>query len=321
MRKPDRTEIKLDRLADLRASGDAKSIAPYLADNHNLVCAKAARIAGELQMIELRPDLEQAFERRMRDPAKLDKGCAALTAIVRSLYSMDYTESAVYLAGIRHIQLEASFGKSIDVACELRGISALGLARTRYEGTMFELVRLLADPEWEARRSAARAVACTNDPGAAPVLHLKTILGDESADVIGECYEGLLVLAPGRYLPFVVDCIQTAGEVEAEAALLALGSARTEAAVRAIIDRWTTLRPSLVPAAAAALAESRSEPAMAFLASRIEVEPPGMTAGMLRALAPFAADERLRTQLRQAVDKRGDGGVAEAYASSFARFD
>src|SRR5215831_16606165 len=100
MRKPDRIEAKLDQLSRLRATGNSSEIAPFLSDRVNVVSAKAATIAGELRLVELIPNLVKAFDRIMADPAVLDKGCAALTAIVEALYDMEHADADVYRRGI-----------------------------------------------------------------------------------------------------------------------------------------------------------------------------------------------------------------------------
>jgi hypothetical protein len=52
----------------------------------------------------------------MKDPARADRGCAAKTAVVRALEALAAPEDAIYLAGIRHVQMEGSFGPPIETA-------------------------------------------------------------------------------------------------------------------------------------------------------------------------------------------------------------
>ncbi|HEY6248673.1 MAG TPA: hypothetical protein VI685_01865, partial [Candidatus Angelobacter sp.] len=115
MKKPDPTEQALDRLSALRANAGtsgatAQELRAFLKNRSNLVVARAAKIAGELRATELLPDLVAAFHRLMKDPAKMDKGCAATTQIVGALHEMDYTEPEIYLVGIHHVQMEGAFG-------------------------------------------------------------------------------------------------------------------------------------------------------------------------------------------------------------------
>src|SRR5215467_506900 len=140
MKKVDPTEQALDRLAILRNEAASPAIVQelraFLKNRSNLVIAKAAKVAGKARMMELVPDLVEAFERLMKNPAKLDKGCSALTEITDALYEMDYVEPEIYLRGIHHVQMEGSFGPPVDAAAKLRGLSALGLARTRFPNAL-----------------------------------------------------------------------------------------------------------------------------------------------------------------------------------------
>src|SRR5262249_41359048 len=151
----------------------AAELNAYLKNRSNLVVAKAAQIACQTQATELVPELLATFHRFMERPSKLDKGCAATTAIAAALYEMDHTEPEVYLAGIHHVQMEGSFGPPVDAAAKLRAISAQALARTRYPAALDEIVSLLVD-EWpEARIGAVRALAVNGGSAGALLIKLK----------------------------------------------------------------------------------------------------------------------------------------------------
>src|SRR3954447_1215379 len=163
MKKTDAIEQALERLAALRTESDAAVVAAELRkalkDRSNLVVAKAAKIAGELRVAEVIPQVVAAFERLMANPAKLDKRCAATFEIASTLHALDYTEPEVYLRGIRHVQKEASFGPPVDEAAKVRAQCALGLVRTRHREALTEVTELLADKEAHARVGAIRALA------------------------------------------------------------------------------------------------------------------------------------------------------------------
>lgn len=306
MRKPDRVEMNLDRLHELRASGDTGALARFLDDRANVVIAKAADIAGDLRAAELVPKLASTFERLMRNPASLDKGCAALTAIARALYTMESNESTAFRAGIRHVQMEPSWGPPVDAAVELRGICALGLTQTHYDGTLFELVRLLGDREWKARVAAARALACMNDPGASLVLQYKASIGDEEPDVTAESLAGVIAQDPSRYRTFVIEFLDGATEDVAESAILALGAVRSDAATGILVERWKrstsrTLRQALLTA----LAGNRSDQAVEFLLNRIADEDDECWAeSIVAALERCRANERVLERAREALAHR-----------------
>ena len=138
MSKFDLTEQTLERLSALKSNADdatiAKEVKTHLSNRSNLVIAKAAQIARERGTTGLLQELTAAFQKLMKDPQRLDKRCAALTQIALALYEMDYQDSDVYLKGMRHVQMEGSFGPPVDFAAALRGICAQGLVRTQRAG-------------------------------------------------------------------------------------------------------------------------------------------------------------------------------------------
>jgi len=129
-----RTEDCLEALHKLREDPDLTdaraAIAQFLAHKSNLLVAKAAKLAGEAGIESLEPQLVAAFHRFMKNPAVTDKGCEAKTEIVRALEAMGAAEPEVFLAGIRHVQMEGAYGPPIDTAVGLRAASAMGLCIT-----------------------------------------------------------------------------------------------------------------------------------------------------------------------------------------------
>src|SRR5690348_10394194 len=104
-----------------------EQIVTALASKANIVAAKAADIARELNVSGLCSELGEAFIRFLRDPKSADRGCAAKTAIARAALELECPEEELFRLGIRHVQMEG-FGPS-DVAAELRGLCALGLVQ------------------------------------------------------------------------------------------------------------------------------------------------------------------------------------------------
>ncbi len=184
-------------------------LAPFLRHKSNHVVAAAAATAERLEVSGLAPDLVEAFERLMRDPAKLDPGCKALIAIVQALVQMDDPAAKVYFAGIRHVQMEGSFGPPVDVASPLRGLSARGLARMGHPDALLECVTLLVDREVPARAGAIRAIADAGRPDGVLLLRLKALLGDKENEVTSECFGALLSLDPARSVEFVAGFLQS----------------------------------------------------------------------------------------------------------------
>lgn len=323
MRKPDPTEQALDRLSALRTSSEesaaiARELKAFLKNRSNLVVAKAAKISGELRLTELTSELVAAFERLMKDPAKLDKGCAATTEIVGTLYELDYIEPEIYLTGIHHVQMEGSFGPPVDVAARLRGLSAMGLVRTRFGNALDEVVSLLVDPWTEARMGAVRALATNAGEAGALLLKLKILTGETEPDVLAECFSGLLEAAPERSLPLVAKFAESDDLAVAEAALLAIGSTHRSDALKLLTEKWhrsagSSLRKILL----LSIAMVRSDAAIAFLVSLLDTCG-GQTANdVITALAIFRENGKVRDSVEAAVARRKERVLIEAFRAQF----
>ena len=149
-------------LRDVSPERAAPQLRAALADRVNLVIAKAAKVAGEMQLRELIPDLLGAFDRLFVKPVERDPQCWAKNAIAQALVDLDYREHAQFLMGARHVQMEAVWGGQEDTAQTLRGICLLGLV-TCNDIPRAEIFRILVDAMADAaqvvRVEAIRAVA------------------------------------------------------------------------------------------------------------------------------------------------------------------
>jgi HEAT repeat protein len=323
MKKPDPVEQALDRLSTLRSgvgppSEVTQELKRFLGNRSSLVSAKAAKIAGELRSSQLVPDLVTAFERLMADPHKLDKGCAALTEIVAALYEMDYLEPEIYLKGMQHVQMEGAFGPPVDAAAKLRGLSALGLARTRHPYALDEIVALLIDPWPRARIGAVRALASNGGEAGALLLKLKVLTGDDEPDVIAECFSGLLMDASERSLLFVAKYADAEDPAIAEAAILAIGSSRLPAAFDRLKEKWErSVDAALKRVLLLAMAMTRSEAAIAFLISLLEGSNTQTAKDTITALAIYRENEKIRRSIEDAISRRGDKNLIEALRREF----
>lgn len=323
MRKPDPTEQALDQLSALRTSARepaaiAQELKIFLKNRSSLVVAKAAKISGELHLTELTSELVAAFERLMRDPAKLDKGCAATSEIIGALYELDYTEPEIYLTGIHHVQMEGSFGPPVDVAAKLRGLSAMGLARTRFGNALDEIVSLLVDPWTQARMGAVRALAANAGEAGTLLLKLKILTGETEPDVLAECFSGLLEAAPERSLPLVAKFAESDDLAVAEAALLAIGSTHRSDALKLLIEKWhrsagSTLHKILL----LSIAMVRSDEAIAFLVSLLDTCGAQTANDVVTALAIFRENEKVRASVEAAVARRKERALTEAFRAQF----
>jgi hypothetical protein len=297
-----------------------RDLAPFLRHKSNHAVAAAAAAAEQLEASALAPDLVQAFERFMRDPAKLDAGCKATTAIVQALIQLEDAAAKVYFTGIRHVQREGSFGPPVDAAAPLRGLCARGLARMGHPDALLECVTLLADPEIAARTGAIRAIADAGRPEGVLLLRLKTLLGDKEIEVTGECFASLLSLDPGGSIEFVAKFLNSRAEGISEQAALALGETRQPKAFELLRESWeggaaAEQRRTLL----VAIAMLRIDEALEFLLSRLAEESGPVAADALAGLAFYARDEAVLARVEGIIQQRGDRALEAVFEREFAR--
>lgn len=307
-RKVSSLEEQLDRLAELRGQppspeGRAEA-AKYLTGKMNLVAAKAARMAGEWLAAELTPQLIEAFDRFMLKPETTDRRCAAKIEILKALCKLDYPSPSVFRRGLRHIQMEPTWGGSVDTAAEVRALSAMGLAQTDYPDALEEILPLLLDPQRDARIGALRAIAASGLPGSTLLLRLKALSGDEP-EILGECFAGLLRAAPSQALEFVAKFLEHREDAVAEAAALALGDSRLESAfgvLREALDRTRvqSVRRTLL----LAIALLRRENAIDYLLDLVQNGEGLTSTDAVAALAMYEKDPNLQERLELARRSR-----------------
>jgi HEAT repeat protein len=310
MRKPDPVEQALD---DLRSVQEAQDLAAFLRHKSATVVGRAAKKAADLEGGDLTAELVAAFRRLMKDPAKLDKGCQALIHIATALAKRDAAVAEVYSAGIRHVQMEGSYGPPVDAAAPLRAICAVGLVRANHPEALFDVLGLLLDKWPEARSGAIRALAESGKPEAELILRYKALLGDEMPEITGECFAGLLRLGPrARALPFVAEFLERgAGEV-VEAAALALGDSKMAEAFPVLAAAFER-NPASQSAILWAMGLLRNDEAVGFLLERLEAGRERTAAAALQALAIYKGDEAIRNRVAEVVERRGGEGVRKVW--------
>jgi HEAT repeat protein len=337
MSKADPIEGALNAIGELRGSSSERltqELPKYLKHRSNLVVAKAAKLAGELRVPQVVPDLVNAFDRLMKDPVKLDKRCAALTEIVAALYELDYLDPEVYRQGLQHVQMEGSFGPPVDTAVKLRGISAQGLLRTNYPQRLQEVLPLLVDPEPAARIGAIRGLAANGGDAGLLLVRLKVLAGDQDPsphllrtprrkwtpdpDVLAECFSALLAAAPEQSLSFVVPYIDADNETTAEAAIWALGETRLPAALEVLKEKWErTLDRDVRKVLLSAIAASRLPESLDFLCAQLREANLQTATEVLEALAPYSASEAITQVVRAAVEERRQKSLMERFRLQF----
>ena len=295
-----------------------RDLGPFLRHKSNHVIAAAASTAERLAASALAQDLTDAFLFLIRDPAKRDSGCKALLSIARALIATDQSTAQVYFAGIRHVQMEASFGPPVDAAAELRGVCAQGLARTLHPNALEECVTLLADREPAARAGAVRAIADSGSREGVLLLRFKALTGDSSTEVMSECFAALLRMAPAAALDFVARFLYDDAEEITEAAALALGESRLATAFPVLRKSWeATAAPERKRTLLLAIAMVRLDEAVDFLIERVAEDSVRPAADAITALGLYSRDDAIRKRVESSVAARNSDALRAAFTREF----
>lgn len=260
--------------------------------------------------------LPATFERFLHDSGQPDKGCVAKTAIARALERVDASDDRVFRRGLFHVQMEPIFGGQQDCAVELRGICALGLARLSPSGVLSLLAELLADPQQGARAAAARALGCTGQMGAVPLLRYKALCGDSDPLVLSECLTALLLLERETALPFVGRFLTPDDPERADPAALALGQSRLADAIP-LLREYAELPPRGERKAALwALALLREPAATDYLLELVRDADTRQAAQAIEALGMHRYDAALSQRLTEAVESRRNPALTATLAKA-----
>lgn len=295
-----------------------EQIVKALGSKVSFVTAKAAELALQMKASGLCSELRQAFDRFLADPKCPDKGCAAKTAVARAALELECSDEAIFLAGIRHFQMEPSFGGPVDVAAELRGLCALGLVQVRSREAMYRVVELLNDCQTQARIGAVRALEYAGREDGVLMLRFKALAGDREPAVVGECLTALLSLQPREALEFVGNFLDSPHDSVRDEAALALGTSKEPGALDLLkrqfalaVDR--PFRQTLLTS----IATLRFPAATDFLISVVETERVATADDALAAARIFRNDAAARERMQRAVASRGDASLQAAFEKQF----
>ena len=218
-------DAELAALAALRAVSPEAArpeLARALRQRSNYLAARAADLALHHGLAELVPDLAAAFERFLENAAKADPQCWAKHALAKALAGFGYGEPELFLAGMRHVQMEPVWGGSADTAGPLRGTCALALVQCRTLSShrvLTHLTPLFADKEVTVQVNAARAVEQVGTDAAVLLLRLRAELGSGEPELLGTCYSGVLALEGAAAVPWAARFLPQEDDLAAEAAL------------------------------------------------------------------------------------------------------
>ncbi len=318
-------ERELEALTELRAcksqESHARELRKALGDKVNVIVAKAAKLTAEMQIATLIPALCAAFERLLIDPLKTDPKCWAKEAIAKALKDLGHAESAIFLKGVQHVQLEPVWGGEEDTATGVRATCALALLQctdlTR-EDKLWHVMRLLTETSPPLRKDAAVALESLEGREAALLLRMKARMGDLDSTVTGQIFESLLRIEGQPAVPFVVEFLRaTSAEVREEAAL-ALGASRLEAAVAALKNAFTQKHPLLdCEVLFRALSISRHDEAVQFLLEVVRSRRPTEAVGALDALKLYQDSSEIRDKITEAVAGRPESEIHREFQRLF----
>lgn len=234
-------------------------------------------MAAGHELSALTPELLGAYERLFAHPVETDPQCWGKTAIAETLSQLDYNESAPFLRGASHVQLEPVWGGQEDAAVPLRAACALALVQchdlNRVE-TFRHLVDALADSAAPVRLEAVGAVEQMGGEGALLLLRMKAHTGDRRAAVIGQVFDSLLALDPETSLSFVTRFSESSSAETRDEAALALGTSRLQDAVEFLIGAWEEARDDgYRRTILRALSSSRRESVIEFLLDLVRNKP------------------------------------------------
>jgi hypothetical protein len=306
-RKPT-TEEALARIHAIReAPGQydlRRDLAPFLQHKSNHVIAAAAKALLHFEETSFTTELSAAFLRLIADASKLDAGCKALLAIATTLVTNGEHAADCYLRGIRHVQMEGSFGPPVDAAAPLRGLCARGLVRMRHPDAMLEVVNLLADREIAARVGAVLALSDSRGETAELLLRLK-LLGRDCEEVMSEGFAALLSVAPSRSAAFVARFLNDPAEEIVQSAALALGESRRLEALPFLEAAWRAhTGPALRKTLLLAIALLRQPECVESLLSKLKIEPAATVPNVLEALALYDNEHAVRSQVHEILAVR-----------------
>jgi hypothetical protein len=274
-----------------------------LAHRNNFLVAKAAKLVADAELFTLLPDALAAYDRFFIDAEKTDPQCWAKNALVKSLVKLEHRQKDAYLRGLRHHQMEGTWGGASDTAGALRCACAHALVDCPGISDA-DLLTILLDPLTDAdktvRIEAARAIGQVGGPSAALVLRLRALLASDEPEVLGAVYSALLAVEGERAIVLVAAAMKEGDDLAAEAAY-ALAEMRTPESLNALQKRLNAGADSWFGSVLlSAIALTRLPEAMDSLLALI-AEDAREAPAAIEAIARSAPNKELRARVERAV--------------------
>jgi hypothetical protein len=318
-------------LAEIEAlSGQFKSGSPLASEHiaylrkslthrNNFLVSKAAKLVADAGLFALLPEILAAYDRFFIDPAKTDPQCWAKNALVKTLVKLEHRQKDAYLRGLRHHQMEGTWGGVSDTAGALRGACTHALVDCpgiSDADLLTLLLEPLVDTDKTVRMEAARAIGQVGGPSAALILRLRALLGSAAQDqdtpeVLGAVYSALLAVEGQPAIALVAAALKDGDDLAAEAAF-ALADLRTPEAMAALLARFHAgADPWFASVLLSAIALTRLPEAMDFLLALVAQDAREAPAA-IEAIGRIAPNPELCARVRQAVAQAGSPRLDQA---------
>jgi HEAT repeat protein len=290
-----------------------------LGNRNNFLVSKAARIVADHALAALLPEVLAAYGRFFEDAAKTDPKCWAKDALAKALVKLEFQESAPYVRGMRHHQLEGTWGGSSDTAGALRGTCTHALVACHGLGNA-ELLDLLLEPlvdtDKTVRMEAARAIGYVGGASAGLLLKLRVLLRQEEPEVMGAAFSALLEMDGAKAIPLVAGFLDDPEEIAAEAGF-ALAATHAPEALAALVARRRKGADAWFGAALDnAIALTRLPEAVDFLIQSIKRDE-RQSATALEAISRVYSGEEIRLRVKAAVTDAGSGRLEALFREYF----
>lgn len=287
----------------------------------SLLVSAAVDIATDRGLTELLPEIEAAFDRFLVDGEHTDKGCRAKTSIAVALNHFEFTGTAVFLGGVRYVQLEASFGPKEDTAIDVRCECIRGLARINHPNCHLIFVYSLVDLQTKVRVAAVKALAFLGEPEGQVMLRLTVLKAnlavDKEAEVVAECFAGLMSMAPQTSLEFVSRYLSNGSSELFEFAALAIGGSHVPESFGILHAAWDdNLSPTVRQRLLLPIALVRSDEAFDFLLEVLRSSDRKVSLETLLALRLYQSDSD-KKRVGEVVRKKGDKEMTRRYEEEF----
>jgi HEAT repeat protein len=272
-------------------------------------------MVAEAELFHLLPDILAAYSRFFLDPANSDPQCWAKNALAKTLVKLEHRQKDAYLRGLRHHQMEGSYGGLSDTAGALRGACAHALVNCpglNDADLLSLLLEPLTDTDKAVRMEAARAIGQVGGTSAALVLRLSALLGKDEPEVLGAVYSALLAVEGNAAIALVSAALKEGDDLAAEAAF-ALADLRAPEALAALRTRLQAGADAWFSGVLlSAIALTRLPEAVDFLLALIEGDTRQASAA-IEAIGRIAPNDELRSRVQKAVEQAGSPRLTQAF--------